>query len=134
LGGYGIEARLGAPRGIRRLFRRQRFLERLLDRVEDARRLRRQIASEVVQESLLRRLAPIVVEDNAACGRGRRIILRQRRIVLARIGGGDFGSPPTSVTIIPEKEWPTSTVGPGYAAIARRAASDASCSEVRGFY
>ena len=44
-----------------------------------------------------------------------------------------FGSTPTSVTIIPEKEWPTSTVGPGCAAIARRAASDASCSEVRGF-
>src|SRR5438477_12838594 len=34
---------------------------------------------------------------------------------------------------MPEKEWPTSTVGPGCAAIARRAASDASCSEVRGF-
>src|SRR5262245_42536406 len=30
-------------------------------------------------------------------------------------------------------EWPTSTVSPGCAAIARRAASDASCSEVRGF-
>jgi hypothetical protein len=44
-----------------------------------------------------------------------------------------FGSSPTSDTIIPEKEWPTSTVGPGCAAIARRAASDASCSEVRGF-
>src|SRR6266508_4070748 len=35
--------------------------------------------------------------------------------------------------IIPEKEWPTSTVGPGCAAIDRRAASDASCSDVRGF-
>src|SRR5258707_3299186 len=34
---------------------------------------------------------------------------------------------------MPEKEWPTRTVGPGCAAIARRAASDASCSEVRGF-
>jgi hypothetical protein len=34
---------------------------------------------------------------------------------------------------MPEKEWPTSTVGPGCAAIARRAASDASCNEVRGF-
>src|SRR5258707_7530772 len=34
---------------------------------------------------------------------------------------------------IPEKEWPTSTVGPDCAAITRRAASDASCSEVRGF-
>src|SRR6185436_4172389 len=34
---------------------------------------------------------------------------------------------------MPEKEWPTSTVGPGCAAIARRAASDASCSDVRGF-
>src|SRR3954452_21163946 len=44
-----------------------------------------------------------------------------------------FGSAPTSDTIMPEKEWPTSTVGPGCAAIARRAASDASCSEVRGF-
>src|SRR5205085_10855729 len=44
-----------------------------------------------------------------------------------------FGSTPTSVTIIPEKEWPTSTVGPGCAAIARRAASEASRSEVRGF-
>src|SRR5205085_8505611 len=44
-----------------------------------------------------------------------------------------FGSTPTSLTIIPEKEWPTSTVGPDCAAIARRAASDASCSEVRGF-
>ena len=44
-----------------------------------------------------------------------------------------FGSTPTSDTIIPEKEWPTSTVGPGCAAIARRAASDASCSDVRGF-
>jgi hypothetical protein len=44
-----------------------------------------------------------------------------------------FGSTPTSVTIIPEKEWPTSNVGPGCAAIARRAVCDASCSEVRGF-
>src|SRR5882757_2453051 len=34
---------------------------------------------------------------------------------------------------MPENEWPTSTVGPGCAVIARRAASDASCSEVRGF-
>src|SRR6476660_6254236 len=34
---------------------------------------------------------------------------------------------------MPEKEWPTSTVGPGCAAIARRAASDASRSDVRGF-
>src|SRR3954468_4258682 len=34
---------------------------------------------------------------------------------------------------MPEKEWPTSTVGPDCAAIARRAASDASFSEVRGF-
>jgi hypothetical protein len=44
-----------------------------------------------------------------------------------------FGSTPTSETIIPEKEWPTSTAGPGCAAIARRAASEASRSEVRGF-
>src|SRR3984893_3685123 len=34
---------------------------------------------------------------------------------------------------MPEKEWPTSTVGLGCAAIFRRAASDASCSDVRGF-
>ena len=34
---------------------------------------------------------------------------------------------------MPEKEWPTSTVGPGCAAMARRAASDASASEVKGF-
>src|SRR6476660_3451525 len=44
-----------------------------------------------------------------------------------------FGSTPTSETIIPENEWPTSTVGPDCAAIARRAASDASCKDVRGF-
>jgi hypothetical protein len=70
LGGHGIEGRLGAPGGIRRLFRRQRFLEGLLNRVEDARLLRRQVAREVVQKSLLRQLAPIVIEDNAGRGRG----------------------------------------------------------------
>src|SRR5207248_11617092 len=43
-------------------------------------------AREVVQKSLLRQLAPIVVEDNAGCGRGRRIVLCQHRIVLAGIG------------------------------------------------
>ena len=36
-----IEGRLGAPGGVRRLFRRQRLLEWLLNRVEDARLLRR---------------------------------------------------------------------------------------------
>jgi hypothetical protein len=54
--------------GIRRLFGRQRFLERPLNRVENARLLRRQVAREGVQKSLLRQLAPIVVEDNAGCG------------------------------------------------------------------
>ena len=75
-----------APSGIRRLFGCQRLLERLLNRVENARLLRRQVAREVVQKSLLRQLAPIVIEDNAGCGRGRRIVLCQRRIVLAGIG------------------------------------------------
>src|SRR5436189_151030 len=65
---------------------RQRLLERLLNRVENARLLRRQVARKVVQESLLRQLAPIVLEDNAGCGRGHRIVLRQRRIVLVGIG------------------------------------------------
>src|SRR4051794_11321386 len=43
LGGHSIEGRLGAPSGVRRLFGRQRFLERLLNRVENARLLRRQV-------------------------------------------------------------------------------------------
>jgi hypothetical protein len=64
-GGHGIEVRLGPPRGICCPFRRQRFLKRLLNRVEDARLLRRQIDGKVVQESLLRQLAPIVIEDNS---------------------------------------------------------------------
>src|SRR5580658_4160335 len=34
---------------------------------------------------------------------------------------------------MPEKEWPTSTNGPGCTAMARRAASAASCRAVRGF-
>jgi hypothetical protein len=41
LSGHGIEGRLGAPSGIRRLFGRQRLLERLLNRVENARLLQR---------------------------------------------------------------------------------------------
>jgi len=41
---------------IRRLFRRQRSLERLLNRVEDARLSRRQVAREVAQESLFGQL------------------------------------------------------------------------------
>ena len=86
LGGNGIEARLGAPCGIRRLFRRQRLLERLLNRVEDAGFLRRQVAPEVVQECFLGQPAPIVVEDNAGGGWWRRVVLRQRGIVLAGIG------------------------------------------------
>ena len=56
LGGHGIEGRLGAPCSIRRLFGRQRLLERLLNRVEDACLLRRQVAREVVQKSRLRAL------------------------------------------------------------------------------
>jgi hypothetical protein len=55
--------------GIRRLFGRQQLLERMLNRVEDARLLRRQVTCEVTQESLLQEPAPIVVEDNAGCGR-----------------------------------------------------------------
>jgi hypothetical protein len=50
-GGHGIEGRLGAPRGIRRFFRRQRFLEWLLSGLEDARLVRREVACEVVQKS-----------------------------------------------------------------------------------
>jgi hypothetical protein len=42
-------------------FRRQRLVERLLNRVENARLLRRQVAREVVQKSLLRQSAPIIV-------------------------------------------------------------------------
>jgi hypothetical protein len=53
LGGHGIEARLGAPGGVRRVIRGQRLLERLLNRVEDARFLRWQVAGEVVQECRL---------------------------------------------------------------------------------
>src|SRR5882757_9188140 len=56
LGGHGIEGRLGAPGGIRSPFRRQRPIEWLLNRVEHARLLRRQVAREVMQECLLGQL------------------------------------------------------------------------------
>jgi hypothetical protein len=66
LRGHGVEARLGAPGSICRLIHRQRLLERLLNRVEDTRFLRWQIASEVTQECRLGQLTPVVVEDNAS--------------------------------------------------------------------
>ena len=125
LGGHGIEGWLGAPGGIRRLFCRQRFLEGLLNRVEDARLFRRQVAREVAEECLLVKSAPMVVENNPAEA-GASGSSRQRGIVLAGIGcpcgdvdeGGDLRRPPPPPTrsFWGRKEWPTSTVGGGGAA------------------
>jgi hypothetical protein len=44
-----------------------------------------------------------------------------------------LGSTPASVTIMPEKEWPTSTVGPSCRSSARCAAATLSSSVVSGF-
>ena len=60
--------------GVRRLFRRQRLLERLLNRVEDTRLILRQVAREVAQESLLGQLAPIACEGSI-CGCGVRYLI-----------------------------------------------------------
>ena len=73
------------------------------------------IARKVMQERLFGQPAPIVVEDDGGGGRWRRVILRERRKILAGLGcpRGNVDQGGNSVTIIPEKEWPTSTVGPG---------------------
>ena len=60
-----VPARLRPPRGVRGLVGEQRLLERDLDRVEDARFVRRQIAGEVAQECLLAQPALIVRPDDA---------------------------------------------------------------------
>jgi hypothetical protein len=44
-----------------------------------------------------------------------------------------LGLTPASVTIMPENEWPTSTVGPSWSASARSAEATASSSVVNGF-
>src|SRR4029077_15053604 len=61
-------------------------LERLLNRVENARFVWRQVAREVAQKRLLGQPAPIVVEYDAGSGRWRRVVFRERRIILAGIG------------------------------------------------
>src|SRR5947209_14459862 len=136
-----IETRLRAPGRVRGLAREQSLVERLLDRIEDLRLCFRQVAREIVQERSLAETSFIAVEDNPGGRRWRRKCLGQRCVILARIRcprrhidkSRHFGCMPASVTIIPEKECPTRTVGPSCRASTRSAEATASGSVVRGF-
>src|ERR1700677_1554391 len=70
-----------------RLVGKQRPFEWHLHGVEDARFLRRKVASEVAQERFLAQPSLIVGPENAGTGRRRWILLSQSGIILARIGG-----------------------------------------------
>src|ERR1700733_893969 len=81
-----IEARLRPPGCLCGLAREQGLLERLLDRVQDPRLFLRYIARKVAKESLLAQPTFFTIEEDPR-GRGRCWkLLRQRRVILVRIG------------------------------------------------
>ena len=95
-------------------------MKRLLDGIEHSCAGLRQIAGEIAQERSLAESSFVAVEDDARRGGWRRERLGERRIILSRIRGPrrdvdesrDLRIDTDSVTIMPEKECPTSTVGP----------------------